>query len=95
MSTLFEMPRAIPVIPNPRSEGQREILSYIREMGGQVRKKDIVAKFGWQYHHNADFCLGNRLCRMVAAGLLVRAERGGYRLRRAGTATENNGCQKS
>lgn len=65
---------------------QKEILAFAHRQGGYFTKAEAVRKFGEKYYNNADKYVGERLSRMVSAGLLEREAKGRYK---AGKGTKN------
>ena len=58
---------------------QRTIYNFISD-NGTATKSDIVALDGGQYYRNADKYIGDRLSRMVKAGILERVRPGVFRI---------------
>lgn len=58
---------------------QAKIIAWARSVGGQFTKREAVAKFD-HYYHNGGKYVGERLSRMVDAGLLERVSPGRYKV---------------
>lgn len=58
---------------------QRTIYNFIRD-NGTATKADIVALEGGQYYCNAEKYIGDRLSRMVKAGMIKRIKPGVFRI---------------
>jgi len=58
---------------------QRTIYNFIQSKG-TATKAEIVALDGGQYYRNADKYIGDRLSRMVNAGMLERVKPGVFRI---------------
>lgn len=58
---------------------QRKIYNFIQSKG-TATKAEIVALDGGQYYCNADKYIGDRLSRMVNAGMLERVKPGVFRI---------------
>ena len=58
---------------------QRKIINFIQSKG-TATKAEIVALDGGQYYCNADKYIGDRLSRMVNAGMLERVKPGVFRI---------------
>ena len=65
---------------------QKEILDFAHRQGGYFTKAEAVRNFGEKYYNNADKYVGERLSRMVSAGLLEREAKGRYKI---GKGTKN------
>jgi len=59
---------------------QKEILAWARSVGGYFTKQEAVAKFSGRYFRHPEKYVGDRLSRMVEAGLLVRTAPGKYKI---------------
>ena len=57
---------------------QQSILAFVREKGGQVKKSEVVERFGHWHYRNSEKHIGDALSRMVRAGLLKRVSIGIY-----------------
>ena len=57
--------------------GQKEILRLFYK-NIEVKKSEIVTAFGGNYYHNPEKYIGERLGRMVKAGILDRVRPGVY-----------------
>lgn len=57
---------------------QVEIIRWAQSLGGYFTKREAVRKF--PYYHNTEKHLGDRLSRMVDAGLLERTAPGKYKI---------------
>jgi hypothetical protein len=51
---------------------QKEIVAILQQHGGEATKAQVVKAIGGDYYRNAAKHVGDRLSRMVNAGLLVR-----------------------
>lgn len=72
---------------------QKEILTWAHSVGGCFTKQEAVKQF--PYYHNTEKHLGDRLSRMVDAGLLERTAPGKYKIGKGkkAPATETNQLQ--
>lgn len=59
---------------------QKEILDFARRMGGYFTKQEAVAMFGEPIIADPESQVGQRLSRMVNAGLLERISPGKYKI---------------
>ena len=59
---------------------QKAILAFARNVGGSFTKGEAVKEFGSEYYHNGAKHVGDRLSRMVNAGLLEREAKGRYKI---------------
>lgn len=59
---------------------QKAILAFARSVGGPFTKAEAVKEFGREYYHNGSKHVGDRLSRMVNAGLLEREAKGRYKI---------------
>lgn len=59
---------------------QKEILAFAHRQGGYFTKAEAVNEFGRAYPVHADKYVGDRLSRMVNAGLLEREAKGRYKV---------------
>ena len=66
---------------------QTQIIKWAKSVGGRFTTKEANDQFGSDYHHNGAFHVGERLGRMVDAGLLIRVKRGFYTI---GKGTKSN-----
>lgn len=57
---------------------QKEIIQFAHRQGGYFTKKEAVKQF--PYYHNTEKHIGDRLSRMVDAGLLERIAPGKYKI---------------
>lgn len=64
---------------------QKEIISIAQAIGGDFTKAQVVEAIGGNYYCNGDKHVGDRLSRMVKAGLLIRVKKGLFRI---GTGTK-------
>ena len=70
---------------------QRKIINFIQSKG-TATKAEIVAFDGGQYYRNADKYIGDRLSRMVNAGILERVKPGVFKIgsgKKSGTEPVN------
>ncbi len=58
---------------------QKKILDFAHRQGGYFTKAEAVREFGEKYYHNGEKYVGDRLSRMVSAGLLEREAKGRYK----------------
>lgn len=61
------------------TKDQRTIYNFIRD-NGTATKADIVALDGGKYYRHAEKYIGERLSRMVKAGLIERVKPGVFRI---------------
>ena len=59
---------------------QREIMTILQANGGEVTKAQVVESIGGNYYCNGDKHVGDRLSRMVNAGMLIRVKPGVFKL---------------
>lgn len=59
---------------------QRQLLDAARKNGGKITKKQAVDLQQHQYYANAEKYVGERLTKMVKAGLFARSKPGVYEL---------------
>lgn len=62
------------------TDEQKEILDFARRLGGYFTKQEAVKAFGGRYYNNEEKHVGDRLSRMVNAGLLERTAPGKYKI---------------
>jgi hypothetical protein len=71
---------------------QKEIVAILQQHGGEVTKAQVVKAIGGDYYANGAKHVGDRLSRMVNAGILVRVKPGVFTLgtgRKPAGATED------
>jgi len=66
---------------------QREIITILQANNGEVTKAQVVEAIGGNYYCHGDKHIGDRLSRMVNAGMLIRVKPGVFTL---GTGKKNN-----
>ena len=59
---------------------QREIMTILQANGGEVTKAQVVDAIGGNYYCNGDKHVGDRLSRMVNAGMLIRVKPGLFKI---------------
>ena len=59
---------------------QKEIMTILQANGGEVTKAKVVESIGGNYYCNGDKHVGDRLPRMVKAGMLIRVKPGVFKL---------------
>lgn len=59
---------------------QKEIVAILQQHGGEVSKSQVVKAIGGDYYANGEKHVGDRLSRMVNAGILVRVRPGVFTL---------------
>ena len=65
---------------------QKEIMAILQANGGEVTKAKVVEAIGGNYYCYGDKHIGDRLSRMVNAGMLIRVKPGVFKL---GTGTRS------
>ena len=69
------------------TQEQREIYQWAYSVGGRFTKMEAVKQFGGEYYCNERNLIGQRLSRMVNAGLLIRERPGRFKV---GKGTKKN-----
>ena len=60
------------------SDGQKQIVSFVCERGGQATFAEICNRFSREYYLHGEKHVSHRLSRMVKQGLLTRIKKGVY-----------------
>jgi hypothetical protein len=59
---------------------QKQIIAIVQANGGEITKAQVVQEIGRNYYYNGENHVGQRLSRMVNAGLLIRVKPGAFKL---------------
>lgn len=59
---------------------QKEIMAILQAKGGEVTKAQVVEAIGRNYYCHGEKHVGDRLSRMVNAGMLIRVKPGVFKL---------------
>lgn len=59
---------------------QKQIIAIFQANGGEATKTQVVKEIGINYYCNGDKHVGQRLSRMVNAGLLIRVKPGVFKI---------------
>jgi len=59
---------------------QKQIIAIVQSKGGEITKAQVVKEIGRDYYYNGEKHVGDRLSRMVNAGLLIRVKPGVFKL---------------
>ncbi len=59
---------------------QKEIVTILQSNGGEVTKAQVVEAIGGNYYCHGDKHVGDRLSRMVNAGMLIRVKPGVFKI---------------
>lgn len=62
------------------TKDQAEIIRWAQSVGGYFTKREAVLQFGGKYFRHPEKYVGDRLSRMVDAGLLERTAPGKYKI---------------
>jgi hypothetical protein len=59
---------------------QKQIIAILQANGGEATKTQVVKEIGRNYYCNGEKHVGQRLSRMVNAGLLIRVKPGVFKI---------------
>lgn len=59
---------------------QKQIIAILQANGGEATKSQVVKQIGGNYYCNGENHVGQRLSRMVNAGLLIRVKPGVFKI---------------